>query len=120
MKFTLLVLCLNEIDCLKAILPRIDKTCTDQILLVDGGSTDGSIEYAENQGLDILRQKGKGIIAGIKEGIEAAEGDVIILFTPDGNMIPKKLPELVTKMKEGYDMVCVSRYAKGQKVKTIL
>ena len=30
-------------------------------------------------------------------------------------MIPEKLPDLLKKTKEGYDLVCVSRYKDGAK-----
>jgi len=110
MTFSLIILCLNEIDSLRVILPRIDRAWVDEIIIVDGGSTDGSIEYAEETGFHILEQKSKGIIGGYREGLEAATGDIVITFTPDGNMIPEKIPELVDKMKQGYDMVIVSRY----------
>ncbi|MEW6040049.1 MAG: glycosyltransferase family 2 protein [Elusimicrobiota bacterium] len=115
MKTTLLMFTLNEIDGLKAILPKINKTWVDETLIIDGGSTDGSIEYARGLGFNVINQKSKGIVNGIKEGIEASAGDVLITFTPDGNMIPEKIPELVEKMKESYDMVIVSRYAPGAK-----
>ncbi len=110
MRFSLIILALNEIEGMKAVLPRIDKKWVDEIIIVDGGSTDGSVEYARELGFHVLQQKGKGVLAGYREGMEAATGDIIITFTPDGNMIPEKLPELVEKMKEGYDMVIVSRY----------
>ncbi|MFC1703861.1 glycosyltransferase family 2 protein [Candidatus Omnitrophota bacterium] len=115
MTFSLIMLCLNEIECLKVILPRIKKEWVDEIIIVDGHSTDGSIEYARALGFDVLLQKEKGPIAGYQEAIEKAKGDVVITFTPDGNMIPEKIPELVEKMREGYDMVIVSRYAPGAK-----
>ena len=35
---------------------------------------------------------------------------MLITFSPDGNSIPKLIPALVAKMKEGYDMVIASRY----------
>ena len=43
MKTTLLIMTLNEIDGMKVIMPQIDKTWIDQIIVVDGGSTDGTI-----------------------------------------------------------------------------
>ena len=49
------------------------------------------------------------------QGIEASTGDVLILFTPDGNMIPEKLKDLIETSKKGYDLVCVSRYKDGAK-----
>lgn len=120
MKFSLIILCKNEIECLKIILPKINKNWVDEIIIIDGGSTDGSIEYARGLGFFVLNQREKGwrhraIVAGMKEGFSAASGDVIITFVPDGNMIPEKIPELVAKIKEGYDMVMVSRYGQGAK-----
>ena len=43
-KVTLLVLSLNEIDGMKVIMPRIDPAIFHQIIIVDGDSTDGTIE----------------------------------------------------------------------------
>ena len=50
MSATLLVLTLNEIDGMRAIMPRIPVGLFRQILVVDGGSTDGTVEYARSQG----------------------------------------------------------------------
>ena len=43
------------------------------------------------------------------------KGDVVLTFSPDGNSIPELIPACITKMKEGYDMVIISRYAQGAK-----
>lgn len=113
MKFTLFLPTLNEIDGVKATMPRINKEWIDEVLVVDGGSTDGTIEYMEQWGARVVRQKSKGLTSAEWEAFEAATGDVIILFTPDGNSIPELIPDLVSKFKEGYDMVIVSRYLGG-------
>ena len=44
---TLLVLTLNEIDGMRVIMPMIQPGWCDQILVIDGGSTDGTIEYCK-------------------------------------------------------------------------
>ncbi len=52
MTVTLLVPTLNEIDGMKTIMPKIKPEWVDQILVVDGQSTDGTAEYAREQGYD--------------------------------------------------------------------
>lgn len=115
MKVSLIISTLNEIDGMKAIMPQINKEWYDELIIVDGGSTDGTIEYAQNNGYFIFVQKGNGFGAAFQEAVEKATGDVVVIFSPDGNSMPEKIPELVAKMKEGYDIVICSRYLEGAK-----
>jgi glycosyltransferase involved in cell wall biosynthesis len=110
MKTTLLVMTLNEIDGMKAIMPRVDRSCFDQIIVVDGGSTDGSTEWAKENGYQVYVQKKEGFRHAYTEVWPLVEGDVVVTFSPDGNSIPELLPKLIAKMKDGYDMVIASRY----------
>ena len=110
MKTTLLIFTLNEIDGMKAIMPRIRKEWCDQILIVDGKSQDGTVEYARSLGYEVVIQNKKGIRHAFNEAFPYVKGDVVITFSPDGNSIPELIPNLIGKMKEGYDMVIVSRY----------
>lgn len=100
---------------MKEIMPRIKREWIDEILVVDGDSTDGTVEYAKQCGYKVIRQTSKGLAGAYVDGIAEATGDVIIPFSPDGNSVPELIPALVDKMKEGYDMVIVSRYAGGAK-----
>ncbi len=113
MKFTLLVTTLNEIDGMRQIMPQIQRNWVDQIIILDGKSTDGTIEYAREKGYFVYVQKQPGLRHGYMEVLEYVEGDVLITFSPDGNSIPELIPCLVEKMKEGYDMVIASRYYQG-------
>lgn len=110
MKFTLLVPTLNEYESMIQVMPLVKREWVDQILVVDGGSTDGTIEWAREQGYDVHVQRKKGLREAYKEALEFIKGDVIITFSPDGNSLPECISPLVEKMKEGYDMVIVSRY----------
>jgi len=115
MKTTLILPTLNELGGMKEIMPKIKKEWYDQIIIVDGGSTDGTIEYARENGYPVYVQKGKGLRQGLREMWKMVEGDIVVTFSPDGNSIPELIPPLIEKMKEGYDMVIVSRYTKGAK-----
>ena len=115
MKTTLLALTLNEIDGMKAVMPQIPTGLFDQILILDGGSTDGTIEWAREHGYTVYVQKRKGIRFAYLEALPLIEGDVIVSISPDGNCDPAFLPALLDKMREGYDLVIGSRYIPGVK-----
>lgn len=116
MKTTLFIPVFNEIEGLKAIMPRIKREWVDEIIVVDGHSTDGTREYLESRGYKVITQRKPGITAAWWEGFEAATGNIIIPFSPDNNSVPEVIPLLVKKIKEGnYDMVIASRYANGAK-----
>ena len=110
MKFTLIIMTLNEIEGMKVIMPKIKNEWVDQILVVDGGSTDGTVEWSVDQGYEVVRQTRTGLRHGYNEAIPHIKCDYVITFSPDGNSIPELLPNLIEKIKEGYDMVIVSRY----------
>ena len=113
MTTALIITTLNEITGVKKIIPKIKKEWVDEILFVDGGSTDGTIEEARKMGFKVIIQKQKGHGAAVLEGANTIKSDNFILFGPDGNDEPEKIPELIEKMKEGYDQVLVTRFGKG-------
>ncbi|MBI4370407.1 MAG: glycosyltransferase family 2 protein [Elusimicrobia bacterium] len=114
-KVTLLFPILNEIDGIKAFLPRIKNEWVDEIVFIDGGSTDGSYEHVRDLGYKIVRQEVPGITHAYQEVLAHVTGDAVVSFSLDGNSIPELIPVVVAKMREGWDMVIVSRYLDGAK-----
>lgn len=107
---TILALTLNEVDGVKAILPAIDPSWYDQLIVVDGGSTDGTVEWCLDNNYDVYIQKRRGIRFAYFEVMEQVTSDVILCLSPDGNCDPKFIPELIEKMRAGNDLVIGSRY----------
>jgi glycosyltransferase involved in cell wall biosynthesis len=100
----------NEVQGLEATVPFIDRTLIDDIIVIDGRSNDGTVEYAFEAGLTVASQLRPGLAFGIFDIARSLTHDYIIEFSPDGNCKVEQLPELVAKLREGYDMVVVSRY----------
>jgi glycosyltransferase involved in cell wall biosynthesis len=115
MKVSVIVYTMNEIDGMKLVMPKIKKEWYDQLVIIDGGSTDGTFEYAQAQGYEIYRQAGHHWEGAYEEAYRRATGDILIDFSPDGNSVPEVIPALANKIREGYDMVIASRYMTGAK-----
>ena len=110
MKFALLILTLNEIEGLQEILPQINEEWVDEVLIVDGGSTDGTKEFVLEHGYELYVQKRPGLRHAYIEAMPHVKSDCVIVFSPDGNSMPEKIPEVVKAMQQGCDMVICSRY----------
>ena len=116
MKTTLIVPTLNELTGLKAVMPKVKPKWCEQVIVLDGTSTDGTLEEARKLGYEVYIQKEKGLWNGYRELFMsgAVKGDIVVTFSPDGNSVPEGIP-LLSKVIEllGHDMVIASRYACG-------
>ena len=117
MKVTLLVPTMNELECVKKVMPLVNRKWVDQILILDGNSQDGTVEWCKEQDYEVYVQKEPGMWNAYREVYNSGliRGTVVITFSPDGNSLPEAIPELMTMMGEGYDMVIGSRYYNGMK-----
>jgi glycosyltransferase involved in cell wall biosynthesis len=113
-RITALVLTLNEVNNLQYVLPKIPPV-VDEILIVDGHSTDGTIETARQlcPKARIIYQNKKGKGDAIRCGFGEANGDIIITLDADGSMDPEEIPRFVEPLLSGYDYVKGSRFLDG-------
>lgn len=110
MKVCILIPTYNEIQGIKEIVPRIKKEWYDRLIILDAGSTDGTIEYAKKSGYEVIVQKRPGIRMAYIECYGAIEEDIVVTFSPDGNSVLETIPLLVNKIRDGHDLVIASRY----------
>lgn len=110
LQVTLIVPTKNEVGGMKWFMPRLKKEWYDELIIVDGSSTDGTIEYCRENNLPLFIQSQEGLPNAYDEAFMRSTKDIIVTITPDGNSLPELIPLLVEKVREGYDMVIASRY----------
>ena len=109
----IIILTLDEIDGVRAIMPKLNKDWAEEIIFVDGGSKDGTIEEAKKLGFNVIHQNNRGEGNACRIGVEKTNSEHIMFFSPDGNDEPEAIPELIKKIEGGYDIVHISRFGKG-------
>ncbi len=82
------------------------KELLEEIIVVDGGSTDDTAEIAEELGAIVIKSKIKGRAVQMNEGARAAKGEVLYFIHAD--TIPPKtlLSDIDGAMKNGFDAGC--------------
>jgi glycosyltransferase involved in cell wall biosynthesis len=86
-----------------------------EILLVDGQSTDSTVEVARRIRPDvrIVPQQGRGKGAALRTGLLCASGDIIVTLDADGSTDPAEIPAFVGTLLAGADFAKGSRFLQG-------
>jgi glycosyltransferase involved in cell wall biosynthesis len=110
MKRSLVILTWNEIEGVRALIPQLPSDVADEILAVDGGSTDGTREFLEKHQIPVYGQTRRGRGEAFRVGVANATGESIVFFSPDGNEDPRDIPKLFALLAAGADMAIASRF----------
>jgi glycosyltransferase involved in cell wall biosynthesis len=87
----------------------------DEVILVDGNSTDATLITARSCRPDIkvVPQEGTGKGSALRTGFLAATGDIIVIMDADGSMVPQEIRHYLHFLTNGYDFVKGSRFIGG-------
>jgi glycosyltransferase involved in cell wall biosynthesis len=112
---------LDEAEGIAEVVPRIPiqalaaKGWNTEILVVDGGSDDGTIELAGKLGCSTIRQHGKGKGAAMRQGFSIflkGDHDALVMLDADGTYHPEELPMFLRALK--FSDVVVGDRLKGE------
>ncbi|HTI76106.1 MAG TPA: glycosyltransferase family 2 protein [Mycobacterium sp.] len=87
----------------------------NEVILVDGNSTDATLITARSYRPDIkvVLQEGLGKGSALRAGFLAATGDIIVMMDADGSMAPQEIRHYLHFLNNGYDFVKGSRFIAG-------
>ncbi|MGW8728212.1 glycosyltransferase family 2 protein [Streptomyces sp. NPDC055808] len=99
-------------------LPHVFKTLPDwihEVVLVDGNSTDDTVQVARELWPDVVvvKQVGKGKGDALISGFAACTGDIIVMVDADGSADGDEIVSYVSALVGGADFAKGSRFANG-------
>src|SRR5712671_3049896 len=107
--------CLNEANSIgicvsKAISAFHAAGLRGEVVVADNGSTDGSIEIAENSGARVVGVQVRGYGSALRAGIAAARGAFIVMGDADDSYDFSEVPRFVEKWRQGNEVVMGNRF----------
>lgn len=119
LKTVLVVPVWDEEEKIGDVLRRVPRDVVDQILVIDDGSRDGSVNVARAYGAEVLSMgRTVGVGAALRAGFEWARTrrfDVIVVCAGNNKDAPEEIPRLLDPIVNGADFVQGSRFLEGGK-----
>jgi glycosyltransferase involved in cell wall biosynthesis len=100
MRTTVIIPSRNEGDVVVNLVAAV-RACCDEVIVVDGHSTDGSPERLRAAGVTVIEDRGRGKGDAIRRGLEVAGGDVVVTMDADGSHDPAEIRSLVAPIASG-------------------
>lgn len=97
---------------------KVIKTKHETLIVYDfdGDDTVAPVKKLQKKYQSIFLVKnniGPGLINAVKTGFKKAIGEVVVVMPADLADNPKTINAMYQKIKEGFDIVCATRYTKG-------
>lgn len=113
MRTSLIICAKNEEKSIRSVIKKA-KPYVDEILVIDGHSSDRTAIIAQTEGVRVYSDSGKGKGDGIRTGTYNAKGSILVFMDADGSHDARDIPHLIQPIVDGYaDLVLASRTVGG-------
>jgi glycosyltransferase involved in cell wall biosynthesis len=117
-KLSIVMPCLDEAETLAVCIDKAKhylnaNDISGEIIVADNGSMDGSQDIAERAGARVVHVESKGYGSALMGGIEAAQGEYILMGDADDSYDFSDLQNFMNALDEGSDLVMGNRFKGG-------
>ncbi|MCX5782048.1 MAG: glycosyltransferase family 2 protein [Elusimicrobia bacterium] len=114
-EISVVIPCLNEEKTIASCIKRARESflranLSGEIIVVDNGSSDRTVEIAQNAGAVVISELSKGYGNALIRGIKEAKGEYIVMGDGDNTYDFSEIDKFVMKLKEGNDLAMGSRF----------
>ena len=116
-KVSIIIPALNEAEAVADVINGIPRDLMakerfeTEVLVVDGGSTDGTVELARQAGARVVYEPLRGYGRALKTGFREAAGEILVTADADGSYPMELIPDLVRLLvKENLGFITTNRF----------
>ena len=115
MKHALIIMIRDEIGGITQLYDKIPFERFDEVIAIDGKSSDGSVEFLEEKGIKVVTQIINGRGQAFRDAFEYTESDTLLFYGPDGNEDPADIGRFIDEFErhENAGMVVARRLGPG-------
>ncbi len=108
---TVVIPTLNEAEAIGKVIDEVLSVgvSRENILVVDGGSSDGTVDIARSRGVKVIMQEGKGKADAIRTALRYINTPLVLIMDGDYTYPASHIPDLYEKIREGYMLVIGQR-----------
>ena len=108
-KITIIIPTLNEEEGIGRVIDEVRSYGYHNIIVVDGGSTDRTVEIAKSKGAKVIFQDGRGKAKAISTALKHVKTPFALIMDGDFTYPAKYIDQIYNKLLEGYDEVIGAR-----------
>ena len=106
---------LNEEAAIAGVIAAVPQHCIDEIIVVDSGSSDRTVERARAAGARVLVERERGYGRACRAGALAAGSDIVVFLDGDGSDCPELIPALLEPLLAGRCDFAVGSRSRGER-----